>query len=179
MNIKNSLIAAAVAATLFTTAIARADDGPAPEQRMQRAFEQLGLSDAQRDQLRSLSENHRSATEPLREQVRTAQQTLANTKPDDPNYATVTAEARRNLDTARQQLRDQQEQFRSQTQAVLTPEQRNSLEARRAERRERMEERRGEMGERGGRGGMREGRGRLGGMGERGGSRQGGRPPRQ
>lgn len=179
MNIKNSLIAAAVAATLLTTAIARADDGTAPEQRMQRAFEQLGLSDAQRDQLRSLSENHRSATEPLREQVRTAQQTLANTKPDDPNYANVTAEARRNLDTARQQLRDQQEQFRSQTQAVLTPEQRNSLEARRAERRERMEERRGEMGERGGRGGMREGRGRMGGMGERGGSRQGGRPPRQ
>ncbi len=169
MNIRNSLIAAAVAATLVTTVVATADDGPPPEQRMQRAFEQLGLTDAQRNQLRSLSESHRSATAPLREQVRSSQQTLANAKPDDPNYAAVTAEARRNLDTARQQLRDQQEQFRSQTEALLTPEQRNSLEARRAERRERMEERRGGIGE---------GRGR-GTMGERGGSRQGGRPPRQ
>ena len=174
MNIKNSLIAAAVAATLLTATLAKADDGPAPEERMQRAFEQLGLTDAQRTQLRSLSESHRSATEPLREQVRTAQQTLANAKPDDPNYATVTAEARRNLDAARTQLRDQQEQFRSQTQAVLTPEQRNTLETRRAERRERMEERRGRMGEMGG--GMGE---RRGGMGERGGSHEGGRPRRQ
>lgn len=167
MNIRNSLIAVAVAATLMTAAVARADEGPAPEQRMQRAFEQLGLSDAQRTQLRSLSESHRAATEPLREQMRAAQQTLVNAKPEDPNYAAVTAEARRNLDAARTQMRDQQEQFRSQTQAVLTPEQRNALEARRAERRERMEERRGRMGEMGG------------GAGERRGPRQGGRQGRQ
>ncbi|MFM8480833.1 MAG: Spy/CpxP family protein refolding chaperone [Gammaproteobacteria bacterium] len=169
MNIKNLLIAAAVAATLLTTAIAKADDGPSPEQRMQRAFVQLGLSDAQRSQLRGVSETHRAATEPLRDQVRTAQQTLANAKPDDPNYAAVTAEARANLDAARAQLRDQQEQLRSQMQAVLTPEQRNALEARRAERRERMEERRGQMGEMDGRDGM----------GERRGPREGGRLRRQ
>jgi Spy/CpxP family protein refolding chaperone len=173
MEIKNLLIAAAVAATLLSATLAKADDGPPPEQRMQRSFDQLGLTEAQRAQLRSLSESHRWATEPLREQVRSAQQTLANTKPDDPNYATVTAEARRNLDAARTQLRDQREQFRSQSRTVLTPEQRNTLEARHAERRERMrermEERRGRRGE----------MGRRGGLGERGGAGEGGRPRRQ
>jgi Spy/CpxP family protein refolding chaperone len=47
------------------------------------------------------------------------------------------------------------EKFRSRTDAVLTPEQRTQVEARRAEMRERMGERRGERGGMEGRGGRR------------------------
>ncbi len=139
-------IATAVVAALLAGGLALAQDGPRPEQRMQRVFEQLDLSDAQRAQLRALNENHRTATAALREQVRTAQQTLANAKPGDANYDTVTAEARRSLEAARTQLRDQQEQFRAQSDAILTPEQKTKIQELRAERQERMGERRRGMG---------------------------------
>ena len=143
-------IATAVVAALLAGSFALAQEGPPPEQRMQRVFEQLDLSDAQRTQLRTLADSHRAAIAPLREQVRTAQQTLANAKPGDANYDTVTAEARRSLEAARTQLRDQQEQFRTQSDAILTPEQRAKMQELRAERRERMGERRRGMGGPGG-----------------------------
>lgn len=147
MPTKASSIAIAVVASLLTGSLTLAQQGPPPEQRMQRMFEQLNLSDAQRTQLRTLAESHRAAIAPLRDQVRTAQETLANAKPGDANYDTVTAEARRSLEAARAQLRTQQEQFRTQSDAILTPEQRTKMQELRAERRERMGERRRGMRE--------------------------------
>jgi len=110
--------------------------------RLERAIDELNLSDSQKDQLRSLRENHRVATEGLRAQIRSAQQTLAKTPPTDPNYDTLTAQARRDLESARSQLRDQQQLFQSNARSLLTPDQLNTMEAQRAERRQRMQDRR-------------------------------------
>ncbi len=120
--------------------------------RLESALNDLNLSDDQKAQLRSLSENHRQATEGLRAQVRSAQQTLANTPRTDPNYESVTARARQDLESARSQLRTQQQAFQSNARGLLNPEQLNTLEANRAERRQRMMERReGRMEQGGGR----------------------------
>jgi Spy/CpxP family protein refolding chaperone len=119
---------------------------------LESALNDLDLSDSQKAQLRSLRENHRQATEGLRAQVRAAQQTLANTPRTDPNYESITAQARQNLESARTQLRTQQQQFQSNARNLLSPEQLNTLEANRAERRQRMMDRReGRMEQGGGR----------------------------
>ncbi len=152
MPIRTSFIAAAVAAATLSGTIALAQEGPPAEQRMQRVLDQLDLSDAQRTQLRTLVDSHRTATEKLREQVRTARQTLDNARPGDANYDAVTAEARRSLEAARAQRREQQEQLRAQTDAILTPEQRSRMQEFRAEQRQRMGERRRGMGDPGGQG---------------------------
>ena len=118
--------------------------------RLESALNDLNLSDSQKAQLRSLSENHRQATEGLRAQVRSAQQTLANTPRTDPNYESITARARQDLESARSQLRVQQQAFQNNARSLLNPEQLNALEANRAERRQRMMERRDGRMERGG-----------------------------
>jgi len=111
-------------------------------ERLERAMSNLDLSAAQKAQLRSLTENHRQATSGLREQIRTAQKTIAETPQSDPNRAAIIAEARRSLETARSQLRMQQEQLQTNARAMLTSEQLNTLETRRAERAQRLAERR-------------------------------------
>ena len=121
----------------------------------ERMFEGLDLTEAQRTQLRGMTDEHRAAVEPLRDKMRTAQQTLDSAKPGDPDYDTKTAEARNTLQETRGQMRTEMEKFRSRTDAVLTPEQRTQVEARRGEMRERMGERRGERGGMEGRGGRR------------------------
>ena len=128
------------------------DDGDEESARLERSLRDAGLTEQQRAAMRSLSENHRAAVQPLREQIRVARQTLANTQPGDPNYDVVTTEARRSLEAARAQLRTQQQQFRSDIQSLLTPEQRAQWEARRAERRQQRQD-----------GGMRDGGMRDGG----------------
>jgi Spy/CpxP family protein refolding chaperone len=124
--------------------------------RLESALNDLNLSDAQKAQLRSLSENHRQATEGLRAQVRAAQQTLANTPRTDPNYESITMRARQDLESARSQLRAQQQTFQSNARSMLNPEQLNTLEANRAERRQRMMERREGRMENGGNGEQRQ-----------------------
>lgn len=140
-------------ATAVTPAHAqRADDDedrPAlrDSRRLENALNDLNLTDAQREQLRRLSDTHRQSTEALRNQIRSAQQTIASTPRTDPNYDAITAEANKTLETARVQLRAQQQSFRDITRGLLTPDQLNTLESKRAERQkrmsERMEERRG------------------------------------
>ena len=178
MNIRRPLIAAALATTLIGSALAQshshtqatpsqpqAPQSP-PERPMrgmdrggamnpERMFEGLDLTEAQRTQLRGMADEHRAAVEPLRDRMRTAQQTLQSVQPGDPDYDTKTAEARKTLQETRGQMRTEMETFRSRTDAVLTPEQRTQVEARRGEMRERMGERRGERGGMEGRGGRR------------------------
>ena len=99
---------------------------------------------------------NRELSDDAREKMRAAQQTLADAQPGDPDYDARTAEARKTLQETRGQMRTEMENFRSRTDAVLTPEQRTQVEARRSEMRERMGERRGERGGMGGgRGGRR------------------------
>lgn len=151
------IIALAIAGAItpvFAQDIGSESDRPMAREsrRLESALNDLNLSDAQKAQLRSLSENHRQATEGLRTQVRAAQQTLANTPRTDPNYESITAQARQNLESARSQLRVQQQAFQSSARGLLNPEQLNALEANRAERRQRMMERReGRMEQGGGR----------------------------
>ncbi len=121
----------------------------------ERMFEGLDLTEAQRTQLRGMADEHRTAVEPLRDRMRTAQQTLQSVQPGDPDYDTRTADARKTLQETRSQMRTEMEKFRSRTDAVLTPEQRTQVEARRSEMRERMGERRGERGGMESRGGRR------------------------
>jgi Spy/CpxP family protein refolding chaperone len=178
MNIRRPLIAAALATTLIGSALAQshshtqatpsqpqAPQSP-PERPMrgmdrggamnpERMFEGLDLTEAQRTQLRGMADEHRTVIEPLRDRMRTAQQTLQSVQPGDPDYDTRTADARKTLQETRGQMRTEMEKFRSRTDAVLTPEQRTQVEARRAEMRERMGERRGERGGMEGRGGRR------------------------
>jgi len=198
MNIRRPLIAAALATTLIGSALAQshshtqaapsqpqAPQSP-PERPMrgmdrggamgpERMFEGLDLTEAQRTQLRGMTDEHRAVVEPLRDRMRATQQTLDSAKPGDPDYDTRTADARKTLQETRGQMRTEMEKFRSRTDAVLTPEQRTQVEARRGEMRERMRERGGErMGERRGeRGGM-EGRGGRRGEGAGGRPRRGG-----
>lgn len=146
------------------------DDGDEISERLERSWRNAGLTDEQLSVMRTLSQNHRTATLPLREQIRSAQQTLASVKPGDPNYDAVTAEARRSLDAARTQLRTQQLQFRNEVQNLLTPEQRAQAEARQQERRQRMQERRQQRPD----GGMRDGRNGRPGAGGMPGGRPGG-----
>ena len=117
----------------------------------ERMFEGLDLTEAQRTQLRGMADEHRAAVGPLRDRMRAAQQTLDSVKPGDPDYDTKTAEARKTLQETRGQMRTEMEKFRSRTDAVLTPEQRTQVEARRGEMRERMGERRGGVEGRSGR----------------------------
>ena len=127
-------------------------DQPSPRdaRRLESAIDDLNLSDDQKAQLRSLRENHQQATEGLRAQVRSAQQTLANTPRTDPNYESITAQARQDLISARSQLRVQQQAFQNSARGLLTADQLNTLEAQRAERRQRMMERREGRMEQGG-----------------------------
>lgn len=180
MNNRRPLIAAVLAAALISSAHAQshshtqaAPSQPqapqSPPDRPMRGsdrggamnpahmFEGLDLTEAQHTQLRGMAEEHRAAVEPLREKMRAAQQTLADAQPGDPDYDARTAEARKTLQETRGQMRTEMENFRGRTDAVLTPEQRTQVEARRGEMRERMRERMGER--RGERGGMGEGRG--------------------
>jgi Spy/CpxP family protein refolding chaperone len=125
-------------------------DGSAslPAQRLEKALHDLNLSEDQQYQLRALSENHRAATQGLRDQIRNAQQTIANTPRTDPNYAAITTQARQSLTRARGQLQLQRQTFQNNAQSLLTPDQLNTLETRRFERSQRMTERRAERMER-------------------------------
>ena len=151
MAIRKPLLAAALAATLVGSAFAQSQPSPSPmpppdrpmrgmerggPMNPERMFERLDLTDAQRTQLRGMADEHRAAIEPLRDRMRTAQRTLDAVQPGDPDYDAKTADARKTLQETRAQMRGEMEKFRTRTDAVLTPEQRTQVEARRHERRD-------------------------------------------
>ena len=162
MTLRRPLLAVALVATLIGSASAQSP----PDRPMrgmerggamnpERMFEGLDLTEAKRTQLRGMADEHRAAIEPLRDRMRTAQQTLDSVQPGDPDYDAKTADARKTLQETRAQMRGEVEKFRTRTDAVLTPEQRTQVEARRGEMRQRMGERRGERGGMESRGGRR------------------------
>jgi hypothetical protein len=129
-----------------TSYMERSDSSHA--ERLDKAFRNLNLSEDQKLQLQVLRENHRAATQDLRTQIRDAQTTIASTPRNDPNYDSVTAQARQTLMDARSQLQTQNQIFQTNARAVLTPDQLNALETGRFERQQRMSEKRAQRMER-------------------------------
>jgi Spy/CpxP family protein refolding chaperone len=126
-------ISTAFAQSADSGAAAPGEQGGRPERRgggMERLLAELNLSETQRTQVQSIMEKHREATQPLREQMRVAQ-------------------SREDMESVRDQMRTAQQKLRDEVRAVLTPEQRQQLEASQSEIRERMQNRdRGDRGER-------------------------------
>lgn len=101
---------------------------------MRRALGQLNLSDAQKEQMRTISEDFRTSTQTERDEMRQ----LRMKKRD--GIITDTEEAR--LKTLRMQLKTSGEQLRNSMLAILTAEQRAQLEQIKVERKQKMMERR-------------------------------------
>jgi Spy/CpxP family protein refolding chaperone len=90
---------------------------------------ELGLTDAQRQQIRGVFESAKPEMQQVQEQMRSNFEKLEATKPDDPNYAAVVSEVSKNAaDLASRRVTDGA-QLRSQIWAVLTPDQRTKLAA--------------------------------------------------
>jgi len=113
-----------------------------------RMGEQLGLSEAQKQQVRGILESARPEMQSVREQMRANQQRLEATKPDDPAYQSGVAEVSRAAGELASRTVSNGAQVRKQVWAVLTPEQRTKAEALRAEMQARMKERREQRGQR-------------------------------
>jgi len=108
----------------------------------------LELSDAQRQQIRSITQNHRSDFQALAERLRTAQDRLRDaTTAETVNEAAIRSAAAQladvQADGAVLRARVHQEVW-----SVLTPEQQQKATAWRAEREQRREQRRDRMEER-------------------------------
>jgi Spy/CpxP family protein refolding chaperone len=138
------LLGGALMAAAQDTRPARSRGGHGPHQRL---VQILGLSEEQQATWKSLSEQHRTDMQPLREEGKTLRHELKAatdaTKPDP----TKVGQATLALKQHREKVRASREAFVAQLDGVLTPEQKTKFEALRAARR----------GGPGGRGGFRGG----------------------
>ena len=117
--------------------------GPRGPGKMLHALHQLDLSEAQKEQVRTIMESKRAGFEQNREQLRE----LGRAK----HEGTITAEQQAKLDELRAQMKQNGEAVHEQVLGVLTAEQRTRLEQLKADMDKRREERR-QMGPRHGRG---------------------------
>lgn len=101
---------------------------------MMRALGQLNLSDAQKEQVRGISENFKTSTQTQREEMRA----LGMKKRD----GIITADETARFKDLRTQLKASGEQMHDSILAVLTAEQRTQLDQIKAERKQKMLERR-------------------------------------
>jgi Spy/CpxP family protein refolding chaperone len=101
-----------------------------------RGLRRLELTDAQRQQFRSIRESQRQRTHAQREELRQLLQTRRR-------GGTLNAEQEARASQLRQELRQTGESAHGEMLGVLTPEQRTRLEQQREERKARREERRG------------------------------------
>lgn len=101
---------------------------------MLRGFRQLDLTDAQKEQIKTLMDSHRAANQPLREEMRT----LMAKRRD----GTFTDADKARVGEIRSSMRESGDQLRNTILGLLTPEQTQKLEQMKAERQKRMEERR-------------------------------------
>lgn len=105
-------------------------------------FQALDLSSEQRDVIEDIEASYRPQFEALRDSGRDSRRALLETTPDDPDYATVVAEASQAAGQNASQLVLLAAELRRELYAVLTPEQREKALQLRAEMRERFQERR-------------------------------------
>lgn len=93
--------------------------------KMNRALQQLDLSDAQKQQIRTLMENERDANQGLREQTRAkAREYRELREANDPRADSVKVE----LDALRDQFKARHEAVRAEINKLLTADQRQKLE---------------------------------------------------
>jgi len=117
--------------------------GPRGPEKMLRALGRLDLSDAQKEQVRTIMESKRAGFEQNREQLRE----LGRAK----HEGTITAEQQTQFDSLRAQMKQNAKAVHEQVLGVLTADQRTRLEQLKAEMDQRREERR-QLGPRHGRG---------------------------
>ena len=151
-NIRILTLGAALATTLLGGAEALAQ-GPPPAPRGPRGvpgveLRGLDLAESQREQIRTLAEQYRASSAPVREQLeqaREAQRAALATVPVNDGLVRSTTQA---LVEAQAEAAIVQARLRADIMALLTPEQVQTLETRRDARAERFEERRERVQER-------------------------------
>jgi Spy/CpxP family protein refolding chaperone len=97
-----------------------------------RSFEKLNLSDAQKSQVQTITENFKTSTQAQREELRS----LGMKKRD----GIITADEQARAKELRTQLKASGEQMRNSIQAILTAEQKAQLEQMKEEKKKRREE---------------------------------------
>ena len=133
-----SLALLAGAALLLCTADVSAQAGRRPRGHARRGAiaRQLGLTEAQRDQLRAAAREHRPEVESTRDALRSAGRALKTALAAEPRDAATIDAARAAVRQAQEAAKAAREARRTEMGAALTPEQREELkslkEARRA-----------------------------------------------
>ena len=94
----------------------------------------VNLSDAQKEQLRTIMEENRAANQTSHEEFRSLREARRN--------GTLTADQQSRLQTLREQMKQSAEQTRAKVLAILTPEQRTQIEQQKEEMEKRRQERR-------------------------------------
>jgi Spy/CpxP family protein refolding chaperone len=89
----------------------------------------LGLSDAQKQQIKSILTAARPEMESLHSQIRANQLKLRQTQPSDPNYTSIVSQASQTHGSLSAQVLTQRAQVRAQVFQVLTPAQQTQLAA--------------------------------------------------
>lgn len=103
--------------------------------KMMRGLHQLNLSDAQKEQMKSLRERNKSQFKPQREEMKT----LMSKKRD----GIINADETNRMKELKAQMRENGKKIHDEMMSILTPEQKTQLEQTRNEMRGKMKERRG------------------------------------
>jgi protein CpxP len=111
-------------------------DGP-----MARMATELGLSDAQKQQMRALRESARPEGRAVAERLRTSQRKLRGLSPDDPAWNASVEEASRLAADAATRRVQEGARMRAEMWRILTPEQRSQFAALQAQREQQMQQR--------------------------------------
>ena len=91
------------------------------------ALKQLNLTDAQRQSVHSIMAAEHPQMQKMHEQMHTMLQTFETTLPDDPNYATVVAQATTQSQEMAAQMVKHMSDVRSQVYELLTADQKKQL----------------------------------------------------
>jgi Spy/CpxP family protein refolding chaperone len=98
-----------------------------------REYSKLGLTDDQKASIKAIFTAAKPQMQTLHQQAQADRLKLLQTKPDDPNYATVAAEVAQSEATLASQRSTQHSQLRAQIYAVLTPAQKTQLATQQAQ----------------------------------------------
>jgi periplasmic protein CpxP/Spy len=106
---------------------------------MMRGLHQLNLSDAQKEQMKSLRERNKTQFQPQHEEMKT----LMSKKRE----GIITDEEQGRLKDLKAQMRENGQKTRDEMMTILTPEQKTQMEQMKTEMRGKMKQRRGNRGE--------------------------------
>ncbi|MES2488238.1 MAG: Spy/CpxP family protein refolding chaperone [Pseudomonadota bacterium] len=124
---KITLVTALAAGLIASTAVLAHDHGPRGHHGRGgpvAGLKQLDLSDAQRDQVRKIMQDHRKASEPLREEQKALHKSFATLNPGSADYAKQVASLQdQSAKVARDRVKDIAN-LKGQVYAVLTDAQR-------------------------------------------------------